>query len=138
MTELVDLPEPKIRNNAFFYDLLNTPNTKHLSSCVFSETHKYTLPQATFSIQLVTNSWKYGSEIQFVAWSREPPKLERRAKDDSEFYRFEAGYLPASHETAETLRNVADRLDKIIGYDNNVQVYHKPTKTINNLADALL
>jgi hypothetical protein len=112
------IPQPKIRNGAYYYDLLNSPTTSHLSSCIFNDTQKYTLSDATFSIQLVTNSWKYDSEVQFVAWSRQPPKLKGRAKDDSEYYRFEAGYLPASHETAEMLRDVADKIDIIMGYSN--------------------
>ena len=90
------LAQPKIRNGAFYYDLLNMPTTSHLSSCVFSDTEKYVLPNATFSIQLVTNSWKYDKEVQFVAWSREKPKISKRSKDDSGYYRFEAGYLVAS------------------------------------------
>jgi hypothetical protein len=138
MTELLNIPQPKIRNGARYYDLLNTPTTSHLSSCVFNDTQKYTLQDATFSIQLVTHSWKYGEEVQFVAWSRNPPKLERRSKDDSNFYRFEAGYLKATHETAEQLRNAADQIDKIIGYENTIYIHNPGKRVIRNLEDALL
>ena len=51
--------QPKIRNGAYFFDLLNSPGTTHFSSCVFNDTQKYILPNSTFSIQAVTNSWKY-------------------------------------------------------------------------------
>lgn len=123
----VVLPEPKIRNGAKYYDLLNSPTTSHLSSCIFNDTQKYVLPKATFSIQLVTDSWKYDKEVQFVAWSLKPPILKRRSKEDSGYYRFEAGYLEATHETAEQLRNVADLIDAIIGYAPiGYHVHHTP------------
>lgn len=108
------LASPKIRNSARYYDLLNTSGTTHLSSCVFNETHKYIMPESTFSIQAVTDSYKYGQELQFVSWSRERPILERRAKDDSRYYRFEAGYMPLTHETANKLRDVADMIDTLL------------------------
>ncbi len=124
-------PEPKQRNGALFYDLLNTPTTSHLSSCVFSDAEKYVLPNSTFSIQAVTHSWKYGQELQFASWSRTPPVLSKRAKDDSNFYRFEAGYMPLSHETAEQLRNVADQIDSIINYEPvTFQMHSRPTKVL--------
>ncbi len=107
---------PKIRNGAHYYDLLNSPGTTHVSACIFNETQKYTLPDSTFSIQAVTNSYKYDRELQFVSWSRTPPRLEHRAKDDSEYYRFECGYIPLTHESAAQLRDVADKIDAIIGY----------------------
>lgn len=134
--------EPKIRNGAAYYDLLNTPGTTHLSSCVFNETQKYVLPESTFSIQAVTHSWKYDKELQFVAWSRKPPRLERRAKDDSEYYRFEAGYMPLTHETAEKLRNVADQIDTLINYSElEITVAYPSGKKIirpkTNLAELL-
>ena len=95
---------------------------------MFNDTEKYTLKDATFSIQLVTNSWKYGREVQFVAWSRKPPRLEKRSKNDSEYYRFEAGYLPGTHETAEMLRDVADKIDAILGYSYYVHTCTEPPK----------
>ena len=115
--------QPKIRNGAYFFDLLNSPGTTHFSSCVFNDTQKYVLPNSTFSIQAVTNSWKYGEELQFVAWSRTPPVLSKRAKDDSLFYRFEAGYMLLSHSTAEQLREVADQIGAIVDYSDTVVTY---------------
>lgn len=133
------IPEPKQRNGALFYDLLNTPTTSHFSSCVFNDTQKYVLQDSTFSIQAVTNSWKYNQELQFVSWSRKPPVLSRRAKDDSDFYRFEAGYMSLSHETAEKLRDCADMIDTIIGYSEPVVVYSvKPKREIKSLMDVLI
>lgn len=131
---------PKIRNGAYYYDLLNSPGTTHLSSCVFNDTQKYVLPNSTFSIQAVTNSWKYGEELQFVSWSCKPPVLEKRAKDDSLYYRFEAGYMPLSHETADLLRCVAEKIDKIVSY-SALEIYFKPRPTLtekSNLAELLL
>ena len=136
---MMQLPEPKQRNGALFYDLLNTPTTSHLSSCVFNDTQKYVLPNSTFSTQAVTHSWKYDQELQFASWSRNPPVLSKRAKDDSNFYRFEAGYMALSHETADQLRDVADQIDTIIGYSEPVVMYSvKPKREIKSLLDVLI
>ena len=131
-------PEPRLRNGALYFDLLNSPGTTHLSSCVFSDTQKYTLPASTFSIQAVTGSWKYDRELQFVSWSREPPILERRAKDNSQFFRFEAGYMPLTHETSTQLREVANKIDAIIGYEP-VKVTVNPARLTvkSNVAELL-
>jgi hypothetical protein len=134
------LPAPKIRNGALFFDLLNSPGTTHLSSCVFNDTEKYVLPNSTFSIQAVTHSWKYGEELQFVSWSRDQPVIRKRAKDDSDYYRFEAGYMPLTHDTAEQLRRCADLIDAIICYEP-VSVYVEPRRSLtgeSNLAEILI
>ena len=89
----------------------------------------------------MTNSYKYGSEVQFVAYSRRAPVLERRVDKDHEYYRLECGYLPASHETANLLRNVADQIDVIVGYSEPVVTYSVKTKSFtekSNLAEILL
>ena len=128
-----------MRNGAYYYDLLNSPGTTHRSSCVFNDREKFTLPDSTFSIQAVTHSWKYGSELQFVSWSRKPPVLEKRAKDDSAFYRFEAGYMPLSHETADLLRDVANQIDALLDYEApTVSVKHKDFSRESNLAEILI
>jgi len=135
------LPSPKIRHGAKYYDLLNSPGTTHLSSCIFNSTHKYTLADSTFSIQAVTDSYKYGSELQFVSWSRQPPILERRSKDNSGYYRFEAGYMPLTHESAQQLRDVADMIDTLLYQDrlNSVVETCKFSVTDRtNLAEVIL
>jgi hypothetical protein len=133
-----EVPQAKIRNGAYYYDLINSPGTTHLSSCVFSDTHKYTLPNSTFSIQAITNSYKYKRELQFVSWSRQPPILERRAKDNSEYYRFEAGYMPLTHETAQQLRDVADKIDAIVGYSEPTVIVSFRSREIKNLAEIMV
>jgi hypothetical protein len=133
-----EVPPVKIRNGAYYYDLLNSTGTTHLSSCVYSDTKKYTLTESTFSIQAVTDSWKYGAELQFVSWSRKPPILERRSKDNSEYYRFEAGYMPLTHETAQQLRKVADNIDAIIGYSEPTVSVSFRSREIKNLAEIMV
>jgi len=113
MTELI---EPKIRNGARYYDLLVTPTTKHLSTATINDREKLVFHDSLFTVGLVTDSWKYGSEVQFISYTRKAPTLETRVEKDHEYYRVECGYLPGTHETAETLRNVADKIDAIIGY----------------------
>jgi hypothetical protein len=135
----MQVPEPKQRNGALYYDLLNTSTTSHLCSCVFNDTQKYVLDNATFSIQAVTHSWKYGEELQFVSWSRTPPVIHKRAKDDSGYYRFEAGYLPLSHESADMLRNVANKIEAILSYcEPTVTVNRKVISGNSGLAELLL
>jgi len=99
------------------------------------------LPNSTFSIQAVTHSYDYGQELQFVSWSRQPPRLERRAKDNSEYYRFEAGYLPLTHESAQQLRDIADKIDQLIGYSEPTVSFmvkqSKPAVEIKKLIEVL-
>jgi hypothetical protein len=116
--------QPKIRNGACYYDLLVTPTTSHLTTATVNDKEKLVFHNSTFSIGLVTNSWKYGSEVQFTAFSREAPVLERRVDKDHAYYRLECGYMEASHETANKLRDVADQIDQIICYSEPV-VYSK-------------
>jgi hypothetical protein len=139
LEEMMQSLTPKQRNGALYYDLLNSNGTTHLSSCVFNESEKYVLPDSTFSIQAVTNSWKYGEELQFVSWSRKPPVLEKRAKDDSLYYRFEAGYMPLTHESADQLRRVADQIDNILYYSEpSVTFKGKVITEKSSLAEMLL
>jgi hypothetical protein len=136
---MMQTPEPKQRNGALYYDLLNTPTTSHLCSCVFNDTQKYVLDDATFSIQAVTHSWKYGEELQFVSWSKNAPVIHKRAKDDSGYYRFECGYLPLTHETADMLRRVANQIDAILSYSEpSVSVSHNVFNENSNLVELLL
>ena len=134
--------QPKIRNGAYFYDLLVSPTTSHLTTATVSDREKLVFYDSMFSINLITNSFKYGSELQFTAFSREQPVLERRVNKEHGYYRLECGYLPASHETAENLRVVADQIDSIIGYSDPVVSYSAGTLRVfnkhSNLAEILL
>ncbi len=126
MTELVS---PEIRNGARYYDLLVTPTTSHLTTATVNDREKLVFHDSLFSIGLVTESWKYGSEVQFVAFSRKQPTLERRVDKNHEYYRIECGYFKGDHNTAQLLRDVADKIDQIIGYSEPV-VYVEPKRTI--------
>jgi hypothetical protein len=131
-------PQPKIRNGAKYYDLLVTPTTSHLTTATVNDKEKLVFPDSMFSIGLVTHSWKYGSELQFVAFSRKPPMLEKRVDKEHSYYRLECGYLPGTHETANKLREIANQLDAIIGYSEPVVSYStKPKKEIKFVADIL-
>lgn len=136
MTELV----AKIRNGARYYDLLVIPTTSHLTTATVNDREKLVFHDSLFSIGLVTESWKYGSEVQFVSFSRKAPTLERRVDKEHEYFRVECGYLPGTHETAELLRDVANKIDSIIGYYEPV-VTVGPKRTITGktqLAEMLL
>ena len=126
MTELV---APKIRNDARYYDLLVTPTTSHLTTATVNDKEKLVFHDSLFSIGLVTESWKYGSELQFVSFSRKAPTLERRVDKEHEYFRVECGYLPGNHATAEVLRDVADKIDSIVGYSEPL-VHCGPRKVI--------
>jgi len=50
-------------------------------------------------------------------------------------------FFPGTHTTAETLRNVADKIDAIIGYSEPAITYSRPKRALttkSNLADILL
>jgi hypothetical protein len=133
-------PAPKIRNGAFYYDLLVSDTTSHLVTATVNDKEKLVFHNSVFSIGLVTNSWKYGCELQFVAFSREAPKLEKRVDKEHSYFRLECGYLPGTHETAEKLRECADQIDVIIGFSEPV-VSYSPRRLINeksNLAEILM
>jgi hypothetical protein len=133
----VVLPEPKIRNGARYYDLLVTPTTSHLTTATVDDKQKLVFHDSKFAIGLVTDSWKYGSEVQFISFSRKAPKIKRRVDKDHEYYRVECGYLPATHETAELLRGVADKIDAILGYSYHVhtELYRGPEKQLTEKSD---
>lgn len=139
MTELV---QPKVRNGAKYYDLLVTPSTSHLTTATVDAQDKLVFHDSLFTIGLVTDSYKYGSEAQFLSFSRKPPTLEPRVEKDHSYYRVECGYLPGTHQTADMLRDVADKIDTIIGYSTpTIQIGphkhltmkpYKPRYTNNN------
>ena len=105
------------RNGANYYELLNVPCTWHVSTAILNESEKLVYPETNFTIDAVTHSYKYGSELQFKSYSFKPPTLQRRVDKDHNVYRLECGYMPLTHDTAEKLRNVADLVDSIINYN---------------------
>ena len=117
--------EPKIRYGAYYYDLLISPTTSHLTTATINEKEKLVFQDSTFAIGLVTNSYKYGSEVQFIAYSRKAPESKPRVDKEHGWYRLECGYLPGTHETAQKLRDVADQIDVILSYS-------EPTVTVNS------
>ncbi len=133
----VVIPQPKIRNGARYYDLLVTPTTSHLTTATVNDKEKLVFQDSKFAIGLVTDSWKYGSEVQFISFTRKAPQLKRRVDKDHEYYRVECGYLPATHETAEMLRGVADKIDAIMGFSYYVHTEppRKPKRLITGKTD---
>jgi hypothetical protein len=139
---MMQTPEPKIRNGAYYYDLLVMPTTSHLTTATVNDKEKLVFYDSTFAVGLVTNSYKYGSELQFIAFSRKAPELKARVDKEHGYYRLECGYLPGTHETAEQLRNVADQIDAIINYEPvTFQVQSRSTCVLNEhtkLAEILI
>jgi hypothetical protein len=112
----VNIPEPRLRNGAYFYELLLTDTTSHLTTATINDKEKLVFADSKFSINLITDSWKYGTELQFTAFSRKAPVLKHRTDKEHDYYRLECGYLPGDHETADKLREMADMIDAIVGY----------------------
>jgi len=127
----VALPQPKIRDGAYFYDLLNSFTTSHLTTATIDDKRKLVFPESTFSIGAVTNSYKYGQELQFIGWSRSPPIKTKRVDKEHGYFRIES-YLELTHETADMLRGVADKIDAILGYSYYIHTepYRGPKKVI--------
>ena len=111
----------RVRNGAHYYELLKSSTTSGRTTAIINDSEKFVYPQSLFTVDLVTNSWKYGSELQFKSYSLKPPELHPRTDKQHRYYRLECGYLPATHETAESLRSVADQIDQVIGYDMTIQ-----------------
>ena len=132
----VVLPKAKIRNGAYFFDLLNSPTTSHLTTATIDDKYKLVFPESTFSIGAVTNSYKYGQELQFIGWSRQSPIKMKRVDKEHGYFRIES-YLELTHETAELLRGVADKIDAILGYSYHVHTepYRGPKKVITGKSD---
>ena len=55
---------------------------------------KLVYPETNFTIDAVTHSYKYGSELQFKSYTFKPPTLQHRVNKDHSVYRLECGYLP--------------------------------------------
>jgi hypothetical protein len=134
----VSIPQPKQRNGACFYQLLACPTTTHLATVTVNDKEKLVFHNSTFVIDFVTNSWKYGCELQFNCYSREPPTLEKRVDKEHNYFRCETAYLEGSHESAEKLRRVADQIDFIIGYNKPEFVVNSKVLTgKSNVAELL-
>ncbi len=107
---------PRVRNGANYYELLKATTTSGRTTAIINDSEKLVYPQSLFTVDLVTNSYKYGSELQFKSYSLKPPELHPRTDKEHNYYRLECGYLPATHQTAENLREIADQIDQVIGY----------------------
>ena len=112
MTELIQ----RLRNGASYFELLRVPTTSGRTTAIINDKEKLVYPDSFFTCDLITNSYRYGSELQFKSYSMKAPELKPRVDKDHSYYRLECGYLPASHETAEQLRDIADQIDRVIGY----------------------
>jgi hypothetical protein len=139
MSDLIEIPTPKIRNGARYYDLLVSPTTSHLTTATVDNKEKLVFPDSTFAIGLVTDSYKYGSEVQFIAYTRKAPVLKARVDKEHGWYRLECGYLPGTHETAQRLRDCADMIDNVIGYSEPIITYQSSSgREIKKLTEILM
>jgi hypothetical protein len=135
----VTIPQPKTRNGANYHQLLAVPTTTRLATATVNDKEKLVFHDSMFVIDLITNSWKYGSELQFNCYSKKPPTLEKRVDKDHEYYRLEVGYLPGDHSTVEKLREIADMIDTIICYSEpKIYVSHRSFNEKSNLAELLI
>ena len=77
--------EKKEYNGLHIFELVSHPCT-HATVCTGNEHTKW---KGQFTIDRTEGSYRYGNEIQFVVWSRDPPiiKNERAANDG--YYRIE-------------------------------------------------
>jgi len=113
----VNVPQPRLRNDAYYYELLACPTTSHLTTATIDDKSKLEFQNSVFSVDLVTNSYKYGCELQFKSYTTSAPKVKPRVDKEHGYFRLECGYLPGTHETADLLRTLADQIDAIICYE---------------------
>ena len=97
----------RVRNGVSYWELVTCPNTRHVASAILDDVYKLTYPASTFTVDLVADSWKYGAELQFKSYSRQPPVKVRRTDKEHDYYRLECGYLPLTLATAEALEDAA-------------------------------
>ena len=72
-------------NGVAFYEMVSYPVT-HATVCSGAEHQKWT---GTFTIDRTEGSYRYGDEVQFVVWSREPPVLKSERAPNGGYYRIE-------------------------------------------------
>jgi len=102
------------RNGATYKQLLSMANTTHLASAIADDRWKLVYPESTFTVDLVTNSYKYGSELQFKRYGMVPPGRVRRVDKPQKFYRVECGYLPVSAATRDFFLECAYEVDALL------------------------
>jgi hypothetical protein len=109
-----------VRNGCRYYELFKSPTTSGRVTAIVNATQKLLYEDAFFTIDAITNSYKYGSELQIKAYSHTPPRLVPRTDKEHTVFRLDPCYLPLIHATAEQFRNVANSIDQTIGYSEPV------------------
>jgi len=102
------------RNGAIYKELLRINNTSHLASAIVDDNVKLVYPNSIFTVDLVTNSYKYGSELQFKAYSTFPPIRKARVDKEHNYYRLECGYLPVTTKTRDFFLQCAMEIDAVL------------------------
>lgn len=102
---MTDLGKRKREYNGLtIFELVSHPVT-HATVCGGAEHQKWT---GEFTIDITEGSYRYGDEVQFVLWSREPPKNKRERAPNDGYFRIEI-CLPES-EALELLEEAADMI----------------------------
>lgn len=71
--------------------------TKEVKRAVvsFDENEKLFFEGGSFAVDLLTNSWKYGTEFQLIYYTREKPKkIVERVPGHNGYYRVEVTFRP--------------------------------------------
>ncbi len=102
---MTDLGKRKREYNGLtIFELVSHPVT-HATVCGGAEHQKWT---GEFTIDRTEGSYRYGDEVQFVLWSREPPKIKMERAPNDGYFRIEI-CLPES-VALELLEEAADRI----------------------------
>ena len=94
----------RVYNGLQIFELVSHPVT-HATVCSGAEHQKWI---GTFTIDRTEGSYRYGDEVQFVVWSREPPIIKSERAPNDGYYRIEI-CIPES-EALELLEESADRI----------------------------
>jgi len=106
--------QKRVHNGATFYELMKVLNDRADANAIINDTEKLLYPHSYFTVDLVTDSYKYDKQLQFKSWSYRPPTVVRRNDTDGKTYRLECGFLPVNRNTVMWLKYLANKIETFL------------------------
>ncbi len=114
-------------NGLSIFELVSHPVT-HATVCGGAEHQKWT---GTFTIDRTEGSYRYGDEVQFVVWSREPPKIKMNRARNGGYYRIEI--CVPEDKALELLEEATDKIRRKHIETSNEASHEDPQKVADFL-----
>jgi len=106
--------QKRAHNGATFYELMKVLNDRADANAIINDTEKLLYPHSYFTVDLVTDSYKYDKQLQFKSWSYRPPTVVRRNDTGGKAYRLECGFLKVDRNTVRWLHFLADCVEQFL------------------------